>query len=235
MFDEGYGMNGRSDFVGGLMGLLCESIPFIFSNAQSDRGSIDRVESTAREFHDQFMAVDDAVKIEIADIMTDVFIRDSIDAKELLVKFKELGHCGGIEPLLSQINYEISLPPVHNKAFLRKKVQCSFENLSSVYDSFGTSMIEIADEESYAKALISHMVLYRSLCEYENVLDKLKKKRVESDDVYDDIFQVAIAIFRVYALVSDRYPIEEMQSTYSKMLSGEPLFRVFGEGGEIII
>jgi hypothetical protein len=234
MSGDGYGTGGRSDVIGGLMNFLCDSISYIIPNSQSETKSIGCVEATVKEFNDKLMALDDADKKIIADTMMDIFIRDGMNAKEFITMLEKLDHCHGVELLSSQLNYEVSLPSAHSKAFLKKKIQCSFENLGSVYDSIGASMIDITDEEDYAKALISHMVLYRSMCNYEMALDKLNRRKVDVDDVYEDLIQASIALFRVCALALDRYSIDEMQLTYSKMLSGEPLFNFCGENGAVI-
>lgn len=234
MSELGYRADKRSDFFGGLTNILCESLPFIFPPQDNEFGSVGRIESTAKEFNDKFLAMDNKDKKVIANAMMDIFIKDILDESDFITMLDKIKNCCGAELFISQINYEISLPPTHGKAFLKKKLQCSLENLRSVYDSTGRSMIEITDDDIYAKALISHMVLYRSMCGYEAVIEDLKKRRVKVDDISSDLLQASIAIFRVCALACDKYTIEELQSTYAKMLSGEPLFRFHEENDEIL-
>jgi len=180
------------------------------------------------------MALDDADKELIWKTVMDIFIKDSVTTSEFISKIVSLERCSGVGLLVSQANYEVSLPPDHGKVFLRKKVQCSFDNLKQVYDRMGDSMIEITDDDEYAKALISHMVLYRSLCNYEEVLDCLKKRRFNVENVYKSLFETSVALLRFCALISNEYSLDEMQSTYAKMLAKEPLFILYGDKGEAI-
>ena len=223
-----------TSLVGEVTDYLCDSISFLFSRPKDDVDSMRCVEATAKEFHEKLMAMSEDDKVIVVNTMIDIFTKDIISTDEFIGKLANMGRCSGMALLLSQANYETSLPPTHGKAFLKKKVQCSLENLRQAYEHMGKSMIGIADDEKYAKLLISHMVIYRSLCNYEAVLDSLKKRRVDVEDIYENIFETSVAVIRVCAMALDKYSLDEMQSTHAKMLAGEPLFVIYNENGEAI-
>lgn len=229
-----FGGGQESGMAGGLTDFLCGFIPYVFCRNDRDDDSIRCVEATAKEFNHNLMRLSDSEAEAILSTVIDVFVKDEISANDIIGMVEKLKSCEGAELLFSQQNYEDSLPPVHGKAFLRKKVQCTYDNLKIVYDSMGTSMVGITNDDDYADALISHMVLYRSMCIFETVIDDLKKRRTEILEVYPDITEASVALIRLMAFFFGKYPIDGMQTTYAKLLAGESLFTICNENGEAL-
>ncbi len=234
MSEIAFGSGQESGMAGGLTDFLCGFIPQVFCRHDGDGDSIRCVEATAKEFNHNLMRLSDSDMEIILSTVMEVFVKDEICINELATMIENLKGCEGAELLFSQQNYEISLPPIHGKAFLRKKVQCTYDNLRIAYDSMGRSMISITDDDEYAEKLISHMVLYRSMCLFEAAIDNLKRRRTDIDEVNSDITEASVALIRLMAFIFGKYSLEGMQTTYSKMLAGDSLITFYAENGEAI-
>lgn len=229
-----FGDGQDSGMVGGLTDFLCGFIPHVLSRHDRDDDSILRVEATAKEFDHNLTKLSESDRNIILSTVMDVFVKDEISIDDIITMMDNLKRCEGAEMLFSQQNYEMSLPPNHGKAYLRKKVQCAYDNLRIAYDSMGRSMIGITDDDEYADTLISHMVLYRSMCLFEAAIDNLKKRRTDTFEVNSDITEASVALIRLMAFIYGKYSTDGMQSTYSKMLAGESLITFYSENGEAI-
>lgn len=228
-----FGDGQESGMVGGLTDFLCGFIPQVFCRQARD-DSIRCVEATAKEFDQDLKRLSDSDVETILSTVTEVFVKEEIRIEELMAMVEKLKYCEGGEMLFSQQNYEVSLPPIHGKVFLRKKIQCAYDNLRIAYDSIGTSMISISNDDDYSEALISQMVLYRSMCIFEAVIDDLKRRRTDIDEVYSDITMTSVALIRLMAFFFGNYSLEGMQTTYAKLLAGDSLFTICNETGEDI-
>jgi len=229
-----FGNGQEPGMVGGLTNFLCGFIPQVFCRPEIDDDSVHRVEATAKEFDQDLKRLSDSEIEAILSAVTEVFVKDEIRIEELIAMMEKLKQGEGGEMLFSQQNYEVSLPPVHGKAFLRKKIQCAYDNLKIAYDSMGTSMINISNDDDYAEALISQMVLYRSMCIFDAVIDDLKRRRPDMNEVNSDITVASVALIRLMAFYFGKYSLDGMQTTYSKLLAGDSLFTISNENGEAI-
>lgn len=228
-----FGNGQESGMVGGLTEFLCGFIPQVFCRQERD-DSIRCVEATAKDFDRDLKRLSGSDIEIILSTVIEVFVKDEICIGEFKTMEEKIKRCDGAEMLFSQQNYESSLPPVHGKAFLRKKLHCAYDNLRITYDSMGTSMINISNDDDYSEALISHMVLYRIMCIFEAVIDDLKRRRTNIDEVYSDITEASVALIRLMAFLFGKYSLEGMQITYAKLLAGDSLFTVYDEKGEAI-